>query len=141
MHVALEKEIVQQRGMVVIGVMRITHLGQMDRRQQVLTFRSLNQAIPIKVASCHLCHVPAFFSVVWPVLAFVMDAKIRQRCYIRKGSEEQVLHELKKFGIPSRIVPKAHMGGEYDLDIYQWMAAREKIEKGEEQQDNERKEE
>ena len=120
--------------MVVIGVMRITHLGQMDRRQQVMTFRAVNQALPIKCAAVHFCHVPAFFSVVWPVLAFVMGSKIRQRCFIRKGSEEQVLHELKKFGIPARMLPKAHMGGEWELDIEEWMAARRLVERGETKQ-------
>ena len=137
-HIALENEAAQKKGIVGIGVMRIMHLGHMDRRLQVMTFKSINQAIPIKLASAHLCHVPAFFSVVWPVLAFVMGSKIRQRCFIRKGSEEQVLHELKKFGIPARMLPKTHMGGEWELDIEEWMTARRRVEHGEKSDNSEK---
>jgi len=128
MHVALEQEVAQKRGVVVVAVMRVTHLGQMDRRQQVLTFQSLGKALPIRIAAAHMCHPPSFFSVVWPVLAFVMDTRTRQRCYIRKGTEYQVLVQLNKYGISTAILPKARLGGDYILDIDNWIEQRRLIE-------------
>lgn len=138
---ALENEAAQKKGVVGIGLMRITHLGQMDRRQQVLAYRSLNQALPIKLLAGYFCHLPAFFSVVWPVVAFLMGSKLRQRIYMLKGTEEQVVRELEKYGIPSRILPKAHMGGEWELDIDEWIAARRLVEQGKKKDDNEKSEE
>ena len=124
---ALEDVNYQYKGFVAVVLMRISHLGQIDRRLQIQSFQSLNTALPVKFRSVHLCHPPAFFSVIWPVLSFCMGTELRQRTFMRKGSDQQVMTELETCGIPREQVPR-NMGGEYILDIDRWIANRKAIE-------------
>mmetsp|Transcript_21614 Transcript_21614/g.36804 ORF Transcript_21614/g.36804 Transcript_21614/m.36804 type:complete len:159 (-) Transcript_21614:5-481(-) len=126
-HVALETEKYQRRGFVAVPLMRISQLGQLDRRLQVDAFKSLNTALPVRFNAVHICHPPAFFSVVWPVLSFVMGKDIRQRTFIRKGTDDHVLKELLECGIQPETLPRS-MGGQWTLDIDRWMTERKELE-------------
>ena len=127
MHVALEDEEFQHNGFIELMLMRITHMDQMDRRLQIQTFDSFNKALPVKFRSVHLCHPPVFFGTIWPVLRHCMGTELRQRTFIRKGSDQQVMAELEACGIPREQVPRS-MGGEYIMKINRWIAKRKAIE-------------
>ena len=124
MHVALEREETQKKGIVVVAAIKVMHIGQFDRRQQVLAFSALNKALPVRIMAWHMCHPPSFFNVVWPVLAYCMGTNIRQRVGVRKGSEDHVLSELKKYGIPASILPKRSLGGDCAMDVEKFIAER-----------------
>lgn len=123
MHAALEDEETQKKGFVIIADPRNAKISQTDTKMDKLNIESIRGCIPARVAAMHLCHMPIFFSIIFPVIKVFLGARLRQRIRLHSGSVEHVLKRLEVFGLTRDKLPE-QLGGTYNLDHEKWLADR-----------------
>jgi hypothetical protein len=79
--------------------------------------------IPVRLSAFHMCHPPAFFSMVPPVLKMFMGERLRKHIQLHSGNKEQVLKCTSKFGLPRDAIP-SELGGDAPLDHADWLERR-----------------
>lgn len=123
MHAALEDEETQKKGVVIIADPRAASLAQTDTKMDQLNVESIRGCIPVRVAAMHLCHMPAFFSLIFPVIKVFLGERLRKRIKLHNGSVAHVLERLTDFGLMPSMLPQ-QLGGEFDLDHERWLQTR-----------------
>lgn len=123
MHAALEDEMTQKRGIILMLFPHHAHVSQFDRKLVAMNAESMKGALPVRIGAFHICHPPAFFQIVFPVIKFLLGKRLRQRIKVHSGSEEHVLERLAHFGLPKESVP-SDLGGTVVLDQKTWLVNR-----------------
>jgi hypothetical protein len=125
LHAALTDNVESQRkGVVVIGYPHRARLAQFDRKLMRMNGESIRQCIPIRLSAFHLCHPPAFFSIVFPLVKLVFGDQLRRRILLHSGSTEHVLRSLADpYGLTRDVIP-TDLGGDVALDVKSWLDAR-----------------
>lgn len=127
-HVALEDEETQKKGLVGLLYPKKAKLTQLDRALAKLNMEAMKGCLPIRVSAMHLCHPPTFFRIVFPIFKLFMGERIVKRFRVHSGSEGAVLEKLASFGLSKDLVP-TELGGNVVLDHKAWVAERKAGEK------------
>jgi hypothetical protein len=122
-HAALEDEMTQKRGVVIIGFPRNAKLSQIDRPLTKMNLESIKGCIPVRQSGIHICHPPTFFNLVLPILKFFMGERLRKRLQLHSGSAEKVLKQIAAFGLPKESMP-TDLGGDIVVDHLGWLEHR-----------------
>lgn len=124
MHAALEEESVQKYGFIMIADPREAKMSQTDTKLDKLNIQSVKGCLPVRIGAMHLCHMPAFFALIWPVVKVFLGAKLRKRIILHNGSVSHVLERLQKFGGLFQNQLPEQLGGSLVVDHKQWLADR-----------------
>ena len=122
-HAALEDEMTQKRGIILLLYPHRAHVSQFDRKLVSMNAASIKGCLPVRVGAFHICHPPAFFTVVFPVLNFFLGKRLRARIKVHTGSETHILETLARYGISKESVP-SDLGGDVKLDQKKWLEMR-----------------
>jgi len=122
-HAALEDEITQKRGIVMILYPLKARVGQFDRKLIKADFENIRGCIPVRVGAFHVCHPPLFAHMVLPTIKMLLGRKLGSRLHVFSGKKKVVLEKLSKFGIAKKCVP-TELGGYLVLDQDLWLADR-----------------
>ena len=125
MHAALEDVETQQKGVVIIADPRKAKMSQTDTKLDKLNVESIRGCLPVRVAAMHLCHMPAFFALIFPIIKVFLGERLRQRIKLHNGSVSHVMERLSTFGLTSEMLPN-QLGGNFLLDHERWLADRER---------------
>ena len=122
-HAALEDETTQRKGVIFIMFPKNEGL-QFNRKLTKMNAESLKGCLPIRLSAVHLCHPPAVFDLIFPVIKILLGPHLRKKIRLNSGSDEKVLAKLEnKFGIGRGKVPQ-EMGGKLVLDHEAWLEER-----------------
>lgn len=126
-HAALESEEGQIKGVLILVYPKKAAFWQFDRKLGKMNVDSIRGFLPVRVSAFHICHPPAFFRIIFPVMKLLMGEKLRKRVKPHYGEEVTVVKMLgEKYGIPQKIVP-TELGGELVLENEKWLQNRQKI--------------
>jgi CRAL/TRIO domain len=125
MHVALEDVETQKVGVVLISDPRRAKFSQTDSKLDQLMISSIRGCLPVRVSGMHLCHMPTFFSIIFPIIKVFLGKKLRQRIILHQGSVEHVLDRLQVYGLTRDKLPD-QLGGTVPLDQEKWVEDRMK---------------
>jgi len=103
-HVALEDERAQKKGVVIL-VRCGKYLGQWDIRAGKEMANNMKSGLPMRLACFHLVHPPSFVGVLVKIGRVLLNKKLSNRIRLHKGSNEEVLEKLNSFGISKDMVP------------------------------------
>jgi hypothetical protein len=123
--VALEDDIVQKNGIVVIAghPRRPTTLADQDRKLDSILLRNVRNAIPIKIVAVHHFTNAKLLEYLVPVLIAFFGPTMRKRYVPHAGTEWKFLEELQKYGIDGGVLP-LNMGGKLDFNYSAWLEDR-----------------
>jgi CRAL/TRIO domain len=125
MHAALEDVETQKVGVVLISDPRKAKFSQTDSKLDQLMISSIRGCLPVRVSGIHLCHMPTFFSIIFPIIKVFLGQKLRQRITLHQGSVEHVLDRLQAYGLTRDHLPE-QLGGTVPLDQEKWVDDRMK---------------
>ena len=123
MHAALEDEVTQKRGIILLLFPHHAQFSQFDRKLVASNAESMKGCLPVRVGAFHICHPPTFFTIVFPIIKLLLGKRLRERIKVHTGSEEHVLERLARFGIPAESVP-SDLGGAVVLNQKAWLEHR-----------------
>lgn len=110
MHVALQAESAQRKGVVAINS-RIRSISTLVKSPARVAAASIRGALPIRLAGLHLIDPPALFSVMMKITKGLIGETLYKRISVHStGSVEKNLESLSKFGIGKEQFPK-ELGG------------------------------
>lgn len=122
----LEDEQVQTSGCVLVGL-GYGQLDQLDRKLDVLLWRSIRDVLPVRIVASHFIYGSSHrtYSMIAPNIKFFFGRCARARLREYVGGESQILEQLGHFGISASILPTEMGGGwsynkkwyTYDEDI------------------------
>jgi hypothetical protein len=122
-HAALEDEMTQRRGIVILVYPFKAKISQMDRALIQMHVDSIKSCLPLRLSGIHLCHPPTFLKLVLPVFKWFMGQRMRNRLQVHAGSKEKVLQRLELFGLSKESIPE-ELGGYAKLDYPAWLDKR-----------------
>jgi hypothetical protein len=123
-HAALEDEATQCKGIIMIIYPHHVKLGQFNRELSKTIMGSIRGCLPLRLSALHMCHPPAVFQIIFPVIKALMGARLRKRINIHFGSQEHVLERLEtEFGLHRDKLP-TDLGGSTTLDHDKWIEDR-----------------
>jgi CRAL/TRIO domain len=126
LHAVLEDEDTQKKGLIMMVYPHKAQLAQFDRSLANQLMGSIRGCLPVRMSAMHLCHPPAFFQVIFPIMKLLMGARLRKRVQIHFGTTEHVLGRLEsKFGLSRTKLP-SELGGSVLLDHEKWLDNRKK---------------
>ncbi len=110
-HMALEAGQGRNKGnIVLVKYLRYVTVEQSDRKLILSILKDLSVA-PYQIVSTHYCHPSSICeNIILPASMKLIGKKNRLRGRVHKGTDNAVLAELEKFGIPKEILPR-RMGG------------------------------
>ena len=123
MHAALEDEVTQKRGIILLLFPHHAQYSQFDRKLVATNAESMKGCLPVRVGAFHICQPPTFFTIVFPIIKLLLGKRLRERIKVHTGSEEHVLERLARFGIPVESVP-SDLGGAVVLNQKAWLEHR-----------------
>ena len=123
MHAALEDEVTQKRGIILLLFPHHAQFSQFDRKLVAINAESMKGCLPVRVGAFHICQPPTFFTIVFPIIKLLLGKRLRERIKVHTGSEEHVLERLARFGIPAESVP-SDLGGAVVLNQKAWLEHR-----------------
>lgn len=126
-HAALEDEMTQRYGLVLLVLNRHSKLKQFDRGLSQMIISSIKGKLPLRLSGIHFCHPPMFMSIIFPIVKLFLGERLRKRIHVHSGSDEQVLHSLEKFGLNVFDLP-TELSGQVSLDPEGWLEEREREE-------------
>ena len=127
LHVALENESTQQKGIAFLVYLRETYVRHFDRSLVKLLANSIKGVLPVRVSAIHIFHAPYLFEVLFDVVSMLLGERLTKRMKMYSGEDEDIHDELTDYGIlPSRLPEE--LGGALKFDQEDWVAAREKEE-------------
>jgi hypothetical protein len=122
-HAALEKVEAQMKGIIFIVYPKDAQFGQFDRTLMKMNMESIRGCLPVRLSAFHICHPPAFFSVIWSLVSLFLRERLRKRVKVESGSNEKVMEKLAKYGLTKDRVP-SELGGNIVLDHKNWLIER-----------------
>jgi hypothetical protein len=122
-HAALEDEMTQRRGIVILVYPHGAKISQMDRALIRMHVDSIKSCLPLRLSGIHLCHPPTFLILVLPVFKFFMGKRMRNRLQVHSGSKEKVLKHIAMYGLSKESIPE-ELGGNVRLDYQAWLEQR-----------------
>uniref|UniRef100_A0A7R9ZA46 CRAL-TRIO domain-containing protein n=1 Tax=Pseudictyota dubia TaxID=2749911 RepID=A0A7R9ZA46_9STRA len=123
-HAALEDEMTQKRGIVMIIYPQKAKMKQFDTKLLGVDIENIKGCIPVRVGGFHVCHPPLYAHVTIPVIKLIIGPKLSSRFYTHSGKKDKVMKKLEKtFGIPKKSIPR-DLGGHLVLDQDQWLGHR-----------------
>lgn len=123
-HVLLDDETAQRKGAVIIAFPKNVKLHQFNRKLGKMNIESIKGCIPIRLSAIHICHPPAIFDIIFPIMKVLMGAHMRKKIKLNSGSDEFVIQKFEtQFGIAKEKLP-SEMGGELVLNHEQWLEER-----------------
>ena len=99
---------------------RPTTLQEEDRKLDALMLRHVRSALPVRIVGVHHYISPQILEYVVPVLLPMLGKEMRHRYVYHRGSEEQFLEELARYGISKDILPR-EMGGKCQFSYATWL--------------------
>jgi hypothetical protein len=126
-HAALEHELTQKRGIILLVDPGRATYSQFDATVGKQMVSSLKGALPIRLSAIHILHPPSFATFIFPVIKLFMPERMRQRIRVHSGSDESVLEEMANtFGLTPSMLPK-EVGGEVSVDHDGWLKSRSEL--------------
>jgi hypothetical protein len=122
-HAALEDEMTQRRGIVILVYPYRAKISQMDRKLIKMHVDSIKSCLPLRLSGIHLCHPPTFLLLVLPVFKLFMGKRMRNRLQVHSGSKDKVLEHIQMFGLLKESIPQ-ELGGNAKLDYPAWLEQR-----------------
>jgi hypothetical protein len=121
LHAALEDDDTQRKGIIMMVYPHNAKLAQFDRNLAKQVMGGIKGCLPVRLTALHVCHPPAFFQIVFPILKLLFGTRLRERIQIHYGSQEHVLERLEtKFGLSRTKLPR-DLGGSVTLDHHKWL--------------------
>lgn len=120
-HAALEDETTQKKGIVIIVYKKYAKFANFDRFLLKINCDS-TFSLPMRISAIHICHPPSFWQIVLPIYTLLLG-ETRKLFRTHKGSDEDVLEQLAKVGLPKDSLP-SELGGDILLDHTTWLADR-----------------
>lgn len=124
-HAALEDELTQRRGIVILVYPYQAKISQMDPGLIKMHVDSIKSCLPLRLSGIHLCHPPTFLKLVLPVFKFFMGKRMRNRLKVHSGSKEKVVKHIEMFGLSKESIPE-ELGGNTKMDYPAWLEQRRK---------------
>ena len=103
-HVALEDERAQKKGVVIL-VRGHKYLGQWDIRAGKEMANNMKSGLPMRLACFHLVHPPSFVGALVKIGRVLLSENLSNHIRLHRGSNEEVLEKLNSFGISKDMVP------------------------------------
>ena len=123
-RVLQEDELVQKKGMIFIGFPHQAKFSQFDKHLIRQVLGSIQGCLPVRLSAFHLCHPPAFFRLIFPMIHVFMSQRTKKRFLVHSGTTEHVLEHLEtNFGLTKADLPQ-EIGGDRVLDAKAWLAKR-----------------
>jgi len=127
-HVALEQETCQTRGIVVVANNRGILPNHFSRKHEKLLWTAITTCLPMQVKAIHCCYPKSFMDLFLPVLKQIFGRHLRLRHVVHEdGSESEVRYSLKQYGFTEESLPHPFLGT-YKLDAKAWVCERQQVE-------------
>lgn len=123
-HAALEDVDTQKHGLIVMVFPKNAHFSDFNRELGSEITASIKGCLPVRLSAFVINHPPYFFRFIFPILKLFLGERLRKRIRVNAGSDEHVLQDLDKLGIPKSSVP-TELGGEVVLDHQGWLKERQ----------------
>lgn len=126
MHVALENEETQKKGMICFHYPRGVNLVKQQDLRMVRLMASFKGSVPLRLSAYHVCHPPSWASTFVPLVRKLLGRRLSQRIVFHTGSDQAVLRYLKdQFGFKASELP-VEIGGDVTVDMIPFYREREK---------------
>jgi hypothetical protein len=127
-HVALEQESAQTRGVVIVCNNRGILPNHFSRKHEKLLWTGIVSCLPIQVRAIHCCYPKSYMDLFLPVLKQIFGRHLRLRHVVHEdGSEIDAKYSLKQYGFEEESLPHPFLGT-YKLDSNAWVTERGKLE-------------
>lgn len=127
-HVALAtNEVTQKKGLILMSYLQHVTRSMINPSMMGKMVESMKGALPMRFSSDHVCHPPAIFSIIFPIISFFMSPLMRKRVKVHRGKPAKVLEELASYGLKKEELP-TELGGDLVLDIRAWIQKRQEAE-------------
>ena len=128
LHVALEQESAQTRGVVIVCNNRGILPNHFSRKHEKLLWTAIVSCLPIQVRAIHCCYPKSYMDLFLPVLKQIFGRPLRLRHVVHAdGSEIEAKYSLKQYGFEEESLPSPLLGT-YKLDPNAWVMERSKLE-------------
>jgi len=116
LHLALEKESTQTRGIVYLTNHRPSRLHHFNPRRAKMLILSMRYALPIRLRAVHVIRPHALYMKTLEVVAFLAGRSFRTRSYYHTGNADHEVHmSLEKYGIYPESLPGT-IGGSFERE-------------------------
>lgn len=127
-HVALQDESTQKKGLLAIFYPQKAKKAQVDRNLAKFMVENVRGCLPVRLSAVHVCHPPIFFRVIYSCLRLFLRGRLGHRIYIHTGPPDHVLKGLEeKFGMVHEYLP-IEIGGGTTLEHDKWLIERRRLE-------------
>eukprot|EP00934_Nitzschia_sp_Nitz4_P002964 Nitzschia sp. Nitz4//scaffold256_size27904//18611//19552//NITZ4_008171-RA/size27904-augustus-gene-0.4-mRNA-1//1//CDS//3329544417//2954//frame0 len=127
LHVTLENENAQRFGLIVISNPKNAKRSQMDRALARYIVKNIRGCLPVRLTAIHICNPPPLFRWVHACFRLFLHHRVQKRIHVHAGSQEEILKQLKEFGLDKKVLPM-EIGGDVQLDHAAWIQTRMEIE-------------
>jgi len=125
-HIALETETTQKRGIILIVMSKYASHSQFDTKLSRMISDTMKGCLPARIGSFQVCHPPIFFSLIYPIIKYLLGSYLRERIRLNRGSDDIVIKSLQQYGLPLESIP-SDLGGGADVNNSRWFAKRKAI--------------
>ena len=123
-HTMLEDVEVQRRGIVIIRAYTSSFsIEHFDRKVNNRMIKTFNAALPVRLVGTHFIGNSMVARLILPFVLHTLGPEHRCRARIHLGSNENVLLDLRHYGITRSMIP-ARAGGSLDVDVPGWLEGR-----------------
>jgi CRAL/TRIO domain len=121
LHAALEDEMSQKRGVIVLVDLRIIKLSFLDTELVRILAASVQGCIPIRLSGLHGTSPPRIFGVMFPVIKKLLGERLGKRIRIHSSHKlEEVQAGLANYGMPLKVIP-TQLGGGAEVCHESWL--------------------
>ena len=125
-HAALEDELTRRDGVVFVNYPARLRFSQLSPQLAKLSLGS--ELLPVRIRGFHIVNPPKLFTkIVFPIIkaaAKLISQQFHDMLAVHSGSDEEVVNELQRVGIPRSALPTDMPGGTLGIDHVGWLEER-----------------